>query len=256
MRLTPAPRAPLGSSDVHVFVASPDDASSPSDRAHCRSLLCERERARCDRFVFERDRTLYLVAHALLRSALSCFTGVEPSAWRFVHNAFGRPEIARGFVDKPIRFSLSHTHGLAIVAVALDRDVGVDVEEVRCSLSMDDVASYALTARERGALEAMRGVERRRRFFEIWTLKEAYIKAIGTGLSTPPDRIELAWTGAGPNVSFDRKLRDDARRWTFLQLFPSTQHVAAVALRAPAAARARLVVHASAALSPFERHVA
>jgi 4'-phosphopantetheinyl transferase len=253
MRLIDPPRAPLGPSDVHVFVASTEDVRSPEDVAEHRSILCESERQRCDRFLFAKDRALYLVAHALVRSALSCYANVAPGAWRFVQNAFGRPEIARGFTNRPIRFSLSHSSGVAIVAVACDRDIGADVEEIRTGTIVDDVTSYAFSARERSAIAAMRDPARCRRFFEHWTLKEAYIKAIGTGLSTPPDRVEFTWSAGAPRAIFDRRLKDDERAWTFIQWTPTARHTAAIAVRARRSVGVRLSICTSPGATRLEQ---
>jgi 4'-phosphopantetheinyl transferase len=235
---------------VHAFFATPDDIDGEADAAACRATLCDAERRRCDAFLFARDRAAYLAAHALLRNTLSLYAPVAPRDWRFVHNAFGRPEIARGFTNRPLRFSLSHTHGLAMVAVTLGRAIGADVEELRASVTMEDVVAQAFSDAEARDLASLPPTSRRRRFFEYWTLKESYIKAIGTGLSTPPHLVGFEWRNGTPSMVLDRAVRDDARAWTIFPVAPTPRHVAAVALRVPSAGRAQIVVRRATPMSP------
>jgi 4'-phosphopantetheinyl transferase len=147
-------------------------------------LLTDDERQRLERFHFERDRQLFLAARALLRCSLSRASGVPPGDWRFQAGAHGRPEIAAP--ASPLRFNVSHTPGLAMVSVAVGRDVGVDVERVPGSVPFD-VVDRSFAPSERALVRSAPPEEQPDLFAEIWTLKEAYVKARGLGLALELD---------------------------------------------------------------------
>jgi 4'-phosphopantetheinyl transferase len=183
--------------EVHLWVAPEELARSGAGRSACLRLLTEEERRREARFHHERDRTLYRLARALTRLVLSGYAGVDPKEWTFARNHLGQPRIEAP-PEIPLAFSVAHTPGLVLLLVASDAVIGVDVEDERRATAME------LPRLVFGDLEladlASRGDGSRRRQLEYWTLKEAYSKACGAGLSLPlnrcvfriePDRIEL-----------------------------------------------------------------
>lgn len=199
-------------------------------------MLSPDERARMQRFRFERDRQIYLVAHALVRTALSRYATCAPSAWTFTVNEYGRPDITPGICARPLRFNLSHTHGLVAVAIAQGRDVGVDVEHMYPRSFDLDVAGHFFAPAEVAALRAQPAEARRDRFFAYWTLKESYIKARGMGLALPLDQFAFdlaADLDRGDDIvlAVDPRLQDDGRRWWFHQRRVGPEHRLAVALR-------------------------
>src|SRR5262249_35625745 len=148
--------------------------TAPADAlGRCLAILNQEEREQAQRFVFERDRTLYLIAHALVRTTLSRYVPVAPAAWKFRTNEYGRPGTAASAQLPPLRFNLSHVYGLAACVVTLALDAGVDVEETGRDLDIPGVAAYAFAPDERAVLAGLAGAAQRRRFFEYWTLKEA-----------------------------------------------------------------------------------
>ena len=191
-----------------VLAASDRDLLSSYER-----LLSKEESARHRRFLRERDRDLFLVAHALVRTTLSRYCPVSPGAWEFEMGERGRPEIA-GPVDAGLRFNLSHTPGRAVCAVARDRDVGVDVERLSRVTQPLLIADRFFAPAEIAALRASHESQRRQRFFELWTLKESYIKARGLGLAIPLDQFLVR--RAGPRADRDLVLAGAGRRSTGL----------------------------------------
>src|SRR5262249_49748456 len=135
----------LGTTDVVVALGRPHEAAEPERRAMLRQLLSDEEKQRLERFHFERDRVLFLIAHALLRIALSRHSIIDPRAWQFRASTYGRPEIIDS--RSRLRFSLSHTRGLAACAIVLDRNIGIDVEHISRNGPIDVVNSFSLRER-------------------------------------------------------------------------------------------------------------
>ncbi len=195
------------------------DALDDAAVARAVALLDGDESDRAARFVFERDRRLYALAHGFTRLVLASHLGVEPRALRFVAGAGRRPEIA-GPNPAPLRFNLSHTHGLVGVVVAA-APCGIDVESLG-NVDFRELLDLVLAAAERAELQAVPEAERRERFLEIWTLKEAYIKGLGRGLAHPLGSV--SFTG------FPGERRCNDSDWRFFSCRPSAAHRAAAAL--------------------------
>jgi 4'-phosphopantetheinyl transferase len=223
----------LAPADVHVWLTW-TDAVAPADSARCLALLSPEERARHDRFHFERDRHVYRVAHALLRTTLSRYAPVAPAEWCFVTTPHGRPELVSATDKPPLRFNISHTHGLVACAVTLARDLGVDVEAAdRADDPLDTVEHYFAPA-EIAALRQLPPADQRARFFTLWTLKEAYIKARGLGLEIPLQQFAFINPGdvaQPPAIAFTPPLVDDPDCWYFERLQLGVHHFGAIAAR-------------------------
>jgi 4'-phosphopantetheinyl transferase len=200
------------------------------------ALLPEEEQARARRFHFRRDWESYTAAHALLRGTLTLLAmeaghPVAPLDWRFSVGDHGKPEPVLPPGVPPFRVNLSHTRGLAAVAVALDRAVGVDVEWLdRTNLTID-LADRFFAPAECAQLVGLRAEAEKDALFAFWTLKEAYVKAIGKGLSQPLDAF--AFSLEPPVIRFDDIEADDAALWRFRHLRPTDRHKLAVGVRHP-----------------------
>lgn len=185
----------------------------------------------CESFPSESRRREYLLGRALLRAALSRCTEVDPRRWAFRTNPHGKPEIAEPH-GVGLRFSLSHTQGLLACAVVPELDVGIDVESVDRGLDMLHKAERYLAPSEARALRALPREAQPRRFLTYWTLKEAYAKARGSGMSMPLDKVSFA---LGPDRSVrmiaDGGSEEESGSWRFIQLQPTARHIMAVAVR-------------------------
>jgi 4'-phosphopantetheinyl transferase len=224
---------PLPPDEVHVWLVEPEQIEEPRLLEAYLGLLSPEEREKQRRFHFERHQRQYLVSHALVRLTLSRYAPVEPRAWSFVTNEYGCPRV-EGEGSAGLRFNLSHTDGMAMVAVARDVDVGVDVEDALRKGETVALAERFFAPSEVAALRALEVPRQRERFFEYWTLKEAYIKARGMGLSLPLEQFAFELRpGEHPRIAFDPRLKDEPEAWHFVQLRPSTRHLAAVAVRRP-----------------------
>jgi 4'-phosphopantetheinyl transferase len=214
---------------IHLWLADPDASSEALQIAYL-SLLDAGERERRQHFRFERDRRRYLVTRALVRTVLSRYAPVAPRAWSFVSNEYGCPRVADSIEQAAhVRFSVSHTHDLIVLAVGTTGALGVDVENVRMRDAPIEIAGRFFAADEVEALRETDAERRQDRFFEYWTFKESYIKARGMGLSLPLDRFGFDLSQAGA-VSFRTAsdLGDRASRWQFWQFRPDPEHVVAL----------------------------
>jgi 4'-phosphopantetheinyl transferase len=181
--------------EVHVWQIPLD-----RDPAAAQACLDASERCRAAAFKFDIDRRRFIVAHAALRQILARYAGAEPAALVFETDAHGKPRLAHG----TWQFNLSHSDDLALLAVACDQALGVDVEMQRSFKrgAEDDgwdeemaLAARHFTPREAQRLRALQGAERTHAFFRCWTRKEACVKAIGTGIRTDLRDIEVGFDG-------------------------------------------------------------
>jgi 4'-phosphopantetheinyl transferase len=242
----------LGPRDADVWlVEGPEDARAGL-AARCATLLSPDETARMLRYRQDADRRRHLFAHALARVALSAGAPeIAPATWRFVVSAHGRPEIAPDLEAPPLRFNLSHTRGLVVCAVTRARDVGVDVEHLEPSVLDLDVAAQVFAPAEASGLWALAPEERRERFFTLWTLKEAYIKARGLGLAIPLQKFAFNVEGGdAPRIAIAPELNDDPGSWHFQTARPTPRHVLSLAVRREAGRQLRVRVRDAALLLP------
>jgi len=215
----------LGRDAVHVWqlaCGEPVEAPLMPERA---AALCPEERARYDRFRFHTKKNEFLIGKLLTRWVLSRYDARPPADWAFAEAARGKPSALDA---GDLRFNLSHTRGLLAVAVTRGHDVGVDVEQV--ARRDDGVAERFFAPEEAAEVRAAPVPERDRLFARFWTLKEAYIKAHGDGLSIPlaSFRFEL---GDPVRIAFRDPDGGDPREWWFHWRDPSPEHALAVAVR-------------------------
>jgi len=231
MTQTETPKGPelitLGKSEAIVFFAS-----VPAVRGAVGTLgklLDDAERERASRFLFERDASLFITAHALLRYVLWRVTGV--ATWQFSVNPFGKPELSPPFGSPRLRFNLTHSKGLAACAICFDHDIGIDIEAVDDDFQFDEVAAHVFTAHERAQLAAHPPASRLAAFLRMWTLKEALMKGCGYGFSLPPTSFEISLEPLSFSNNIDRSMTSD--QWHVEQRPLSARHWACVAVRVP-----------------------
>ena len=157
------------------------------------AMLTRDERDRGGRLRFACDQRRFMVAHGALRDVLGRYLRTQPGDIRFVTNPFGKPELAPGF-DGRFRFSLSHSADLALIAIARDADIGVDVEHIRASPDYSDLAEHVFSAAEVDDLRRVPKHLYAEAFLRCWTKKEAGAKASGGGLAMPPPLRRGAWS--------------------------------------------------------------
>ncbi len=223
----------LGRGQVDLWYVLLDSIVAEGLEDEYRAILPADEVSACDRFVFPEGRRQCLVSRVLVRTVLSRYTGDAPAAWEFDSNSYGKPAVKHP-AGCPLRFNLSHTTGLVVCAVSLGCEIGVDAEDTQRRCADLSIASRYFAPEEVAWLEAAPKDDRPRRFFELWTLKEAYIKANGAGLSIPLDQFAFAFPESGPpRISFRNPALGDASQWQFTQLRLADRFQVAVAIHLP-----------------------
>lgn len=222
---------PLANGEVDVWLV-PLGADGDSPEA---ASLSTEERWRARRFHHERDRRRFVAAHAGVRAVLARYLDRPPAALRFARGAWGKP-----LLDPPeIEFSLAHSGELAIVAVARERPVGVDIERLRAVPDVERLARSFFSVRERDELAALEPARREGAFLRGWTRKEAVVKGTGVGLSLSLASFDVPLSAKEGSVLVPR---DGARseRWSVRALDVPPGYVASLAVSgAPAPVRYR-----------------
>ncbi len=217
----------LSHDTVHVWIAELDRSEWQGEPLI--GTLSDDERERAERFVFERDRKRFAAGRAILRSILAHYLNSEPERVRFCYGPRGKPALAPASVGSGLEFNLAHSNGLALYAVTLRRRIGVDVEFSRVLADAEQIARRFFSLREYEMLLALPAAERPHAFLGCWTRKEAFIKALGTGLSQALDQFTVTVTPGEPaellSVHGDPQA---SSQWTLSDLSPGPGFVAAL----------------------------
>lgn len=225
---SPPNSAELGPDDLHVWFADLDVSGDGLEHLECTLSVDERDRA--NRFCFDALRRRFVAARGLLRVLLGRYLREDPSRLEFHYGNRGKPTLTsmpHGGVD--LRFNVAHSEGHALYALTRGRDVGVDLEHVHSIAEIDTLADRCFSPAEQAAWRAVPGTLQMQAFFNGWTRKEAFIKAVGEGLSYPLDRFTVSLAPGEPA----RLLRVDddplgAVRWRLHDLQPHPSYSAAL----------------------------
>lgn len=195
-------------------------------------ILDPEEVERWKRYQRQDSRDLFLVAHVATRFVLSHYGNTEPAAWIFERGENGRPEIVRG--PAGLRFNISHTDGMVAVLVHGQHDAGVDVESPWRTTDIISVSRRVFTETERAAMLSLPEAEQAGRFYQLWTLKESFIKAKGKGFAMPLSKFGFGIDAAGSiDFSCDPSLDPDASAWGYSTHYSADGHVISVCAHTP-----------------------
>ncbi len=221
----------LASDEIHSWCASLDVPPETSARLY--ATLTPDERTRSARFQFERDQQRFIVARGVLRDLLGSYLEIQPGKISFVYNAFGKPELGPQFANR-LKFNLSHSAGLALIAIATASDVGVDLEYIRAQSDYADIARRFFSAAEVDHLIALPNHLFAEAFLSHWTKKEAYLKACGEGLAIPLNSFSVPLATDPAHIPVDLYVASKgivpARRWSLYTLRPALGYAAALAI--------------------------
>lgn len=199
-----ASRTPPALRPGHVHVWRAELSPTPAARA----ALSRDDLERADRFHFDRDRDRFIASRGIQRQVLSQYVGIAPHKLKFEAGPFGKPALPG---DTTLRFNLSHSGNLMLLALTHAREIGVDVEEMKQNVPFETLADHYFDPEDAWDLRLLPASERAWKFYDVWTCTEAQLKASGIGLAQ------------GPTVT-------DADRWSLLKFKPAEGYAAAVAV--------------------------
>jgi len=228
----PAPRHPpgLGDAQVHVWRAFCD--VSCGERVRLSAWLCPEELERASRFRRQADTDRFVARRGILRALLGLYLGTDPADLGFDQGPRGKPSLAAPASASGIRFSASHSHGLALYAIMCGREVGVDVEAVDPDFPGLRVAERFFSPCELNALGALPEDAQQQAFFACWTRKEAVLKATGEGLALPLRDFDVTvGLDDPPAIVASRAASLDSSRWSLADLRPADGYAAALAVQ-------------------------
>lgn len=221
----------LAADAVHVWAFSLERPLSLGE-----PLLDQIELSRASRFYFEKDQRHFVAGRSILRTLLGHYLSLPPTAVAFVHGTHGKPELASGLSvnGRFLRFNLSHAGGVGLLGVTLNRQIGVDIEPVRALDDADDVAQRFFSTEEVKAYRAVPDEQKPMAFFNCWTRKEAFIKAVGEGLSYPLDQFGVSLVPDEPaELRWVANEETAVSHWQLAAVTPAPGFVGAIMAETP-----------------------
>ncbi len=222
----------LGREEVHVWAWTFGGPGEPS--AADLKILDEQERNRTVRFYFAPDQVRYSVCHANMRRILGSYLRRPPDSLVYREAEGGKPELVLTAAEPPLRFNLSHSKSIALLAVGLEAEVGVDVEDIRPIER--DVATRFFSSTEIASMAPLDGEAWLDAFYRCWTRKEAILKVEGMGLRIPLDSFDVSVLADEPAALLAARPESKlSAHWHLHNLAPAEGSMAALAIASSAA---------------------
>jgi 4'-phosphopantetheinyl transferase len=219
----------LDDGEVHIWTArsnAPDISLTTLEK-----LLNDGEKARASRFIFERHRFAFTFAHGVLRQILSSYLDQAPERIRFDHNAFGKPFLAEPDAARGTQFNMSHSGDAVLVALTRGRHIGADIEQMRVMRDFALIAKSNFTPQECAMIHCHPSDLQPRAFFTCWTRKEAFIKAVGKGLSIPLNTFDSSIPAGQPGIRLiTPNEAPDVESWWIADLKVPEDYAGAIAI--------------------------
>jgi 4'-phosphopantetheinyl transferase len=231
----------ISPNEIHIWYAQDQLIDDPALLYHYRACLSDDERRIQQRFFFSKDRHQYLITRVMVRNVLSLYSdSVAPHEWVFEKNNYGKPFVKNFLNCPPLNFNVSHTEKMTIFAVTLVGDIGVDIELLKRGLFNIDLAKSVFTDREFSKFGSLLEEELKEAyFFDVWTLKEAYIKARGMGLTIPLRHISFSFPNENAvEIAFDKELNDRSENWKIYCLKVNETHKISLAVKTSTSTKA------------------
>lgn len=234
----------IGPGEIHLWFVDDTQCHDTQLLSQYQRMLNAEECIKQQRFHFPKRRHQYLVSRALIRTVLSFYEPtVFPKQWQFKKNSYGKPFI-KNSLTRELKFNLSHTEKQIVLAITLNKEIGTDVENLQRSNNTNEIAKHFFSPTEIMQLSTLPSEKQRNRFFSLWTLKEAYIKACGDGLSIPLNHLSYDFCEKeSVNLTFNSKINDQADFWQFWQICPNNHCIVSVAIKSdPSVMRHSLIM--------------
>ena len=217
----------LSENDVHVWAAALDVA--PDVRYKLAKILADEERQRAERFKFDKHRNRFIAARGFMRVMLGRYLQSAPEQIEFAYSDRGKPMLSQGFADT-LQFNLAHSGDLALLAISPNGPIGVDVECIRTIKDADGLVARFFSSRENALFQKLSDDQKPGAFFNLWTRKEALLKATGEGIAGPLSEVEVSFLPGEPArllaIGGDP---EKAAQWTLRELKPAAGFIGALA---------------------------
>jgi 4'-phosphopantetheinyl transferase len=224
--------APLALPEDEVQLWRVDLEAIRADESRWQEVLSSDESACASRFHFPADRQRFVASRALLRTILGGYLETDPKRLIFSYSKKEKPSLGPDHASGGLTFNISHSTEIALFAFTRRREIGVDVEKIRCDFDVEPIANRFFSAHEQEQLAALPNEKKFEAFFRCWTRKEAYIKATGEGLSLPLHQFDVSIVAEDSNALLStRPDHSEAALWSLREIPAGTGHVAALCVR-------------------------
>jgi 4'-phosphopantetheinyl transferase len=218
----------LNEADVHVWQVALNQTRDRGD-SNLTAILSPDERLRAERFHRQIDRDNFILTRGTLRTIIAQYLSISSAKINFVYSAYGKPSIDEKQNYHDLRFNLSHSNEIALLAITRGCEIGIDIEFIRKDFATWEIAEDYFSEKELEMLRALPEHLQTRAFFNCWTRKEAYIKALGEGLSHPLNKFAVSLTpGKPPELLHVEDNPREVMRWLFYDLDTPPGYVAAL----------------------------
>jgi 4'-phosphopantetheinyl transferase len=230
--ILPPPMLQLHLDEVHVWRAWLD--LPPLEIVSIKVTVSNTEMERAEKFHFQNDRNRFIAAHSYLRQVLARYLDLEPDEICYTYNEHGKPELDPGFDQ--LRFNLSHSKSVGLIAVTMKSRIGVDVELIKHNKDIKQIAQRFFSPGEIEQLLNQPDSQHDEAFFRCWTRKEAYLKALGVGMLIPLNQFEVDFApGVPPRIKHTVGKESEAARWSLYHINPKEKYIGALAVEGKSA---------------------
>jgi 4'-phosphopantetheinyl transferase len=221
----------LGPTDVHVLAMSLE--VTPKALSSFQRILCSSEMERARRFRLDQHRNRFIAGRGFMRTLLSHYLQTEPATLEFVYNCYGKPSLSGAFAQSELNFNLAHSESVALFAIARAGAIGVDVERIRPLTEADKLVTQYCSAREITVFQKLPPDQKPVAFFNLWTRKEAWLKATGKGIGHLLNMVEVSFV-PGESARFLSLPGEPQTKasWILHELAPRSGFIAALAIAA------------------------
>jgi len=223
----------LDDNEIHLWTVELERYTNVDSQQTCAAMLSEDERIRSQRFCFEQHRQRFITTRGVIRSILSRYCNeFNPIEWRFEFGSQGKPSIEFPKLPKPLYFNISHSKNRIAAAVSRHPNIGVDIESVSPKREFVKIAQRFFSTPEVEAMLCLTPARQLSRFYDLWTLKESYLKASGSGLIIPLRQFSFSFPqNEKVDITFDNKLNEKPDDWNFWQFDDGENYRLALALK-------------------------
>ncbi len=226
---TPPAKLKLLNDEIHIWRVSTNDQTDKSVE-YLRSILSNEEQEKADRFHFERDRKQYTIARGFLRIIIGRYLDINPTEFDFSYNKYGKPKLEGADIGDSLHFNLSHSGNMVLYVFSLNRRVGIDVELIKSYKKTREIVERFFSEKEKEEFASLPEGQKDVAFYTCWARKEAYIKAVGKGMSLPLDEFTVSMIPRKPILLLHNHNEiDNGVKWTLLDIDRIENYASAVA---------------------------